>query len=168
MKKLRVISSISFVFVLVVVTVQIANKAWFSLSKPAGADSCNYSGTWESAGGQLIGGRILAKLPVPPPVGRPFAVKVYVYYNITSLYGLGSFMPVDMEGFIEESGTTSGESSESPVTPPRITFKSKASGNSGQTIEYVSSANASFSRFVGGYRSASPRDAGTFSIKAIR
>ena len=117
----------------------------------------------------MVAGRILAELPTPLPEGELFKVKAFVYYKITSLYRTGSFVPMEMEGFVDPTGTTSGGNADDPVVlPSRLTFKFKGGAGGAQTIDYVSTADSQFTRITGGYRSSSPYDIGTFSLEKTR
>ena len=176
MKKIRhrLIRIISYV-VLIIFTLgmvtRIVNGIRFITAKPEEAQECNYSGTWKSERALMVAGRILATIPYPPPMGETFTVKAYVYYNINSLYRPGRFIPMEMEGFIQDSGASAGGNSEKPIVlPPRITFKFKGNpGPSGkQTIDYVSTSDSAFTQITGGYRSQSPYDIGCFYIEKTR
>lgn len=169
MKKLfRIVSYIGLVVVLAAFATEVANALRFTMSKPAGAESCNYSGRWDSLTAPFVAGRILAELPLPLPRGEPFTIKAFVYYNITSPYRLGSFVPMEMSGFIDDSVTSGGSSQDSVIPPPRVTFKFKGGVDGRQIVDYVSTADNQFTRLTGGYRSSSPSDIGTFSIERIR
>jgi hypothetical protein len=166
---LRIVSYVSLVIVLVAMTIWIANEIRFRLAMPVDAESFNYSGSWKSQKVPMVAGRIVAELPSPPPKGKRFTVKAFVYYNITSLYRKGSFVPMEMEAFIDDTGTTSGGNSDNPVVlPPRVTFKFKGGDGGGQTIDYVSIFDDQFTLITGGYRSSSPFDMGAFSIEKSR
>ena len=168
-KPIRILSSIALGIVLIGVAVRIIDAARFSMARPAEARTCNYEGRWESSSAPMVAGRILAELPSPLPEGQPFKVKAFVYYEVTSLYRTGSFVPMEMQGFVDPEGTTSGGNGDNPVVlPPRVTFQFKGGSGGAQTIDYVSTADSQFTRIAGGYRSSSPYDIGTFSLEKSR
>ena len=166
-KLLRITSYIALAAVMIAFSVRVINRIQFAATKPDGSHKCNYSGTWVSNRAPLVAGRIVAELPSPLPIGKPFTVKAYIYYNITSIYRTGRFIPMQLEAFIDDTGTTSGANSDRPVVlPPRITFKFKSDGPGGaQTIDYVAASDDQFIQITGGYRSSSPYDIGTFSLE---
>ncbi|MEM8638839.1 MAG: hypothetical protein AAGG51_08515 [Cyanobacteria bacterium P01_G01_bin.54] len=151
--------------VAIAILTRMTNELRFVMTQPA-AESYNYVGQWQSHQAWGVAGRILADLPEPLPQGKSFTVEAWVYYNITSLYGGGRFVPMELEAFIEPSGTTSGDNLDRPVPPSsRITFKFKGGRNGEQTIDYVSTANDELTQITGGYRSTAPADLGVFSLK---
>lgn len=166
---LRISSYLALAVVLITVAVRIVNAARYSLAKPGDSKNCNFEGTWKSESAPFVEGAILAEIPSPVPSGGPFDVKAFVYYRITSLYRPGSFVTMEMEGFVDATGRTSGGNSEQPIIlPPQITFKLKGGARGPQTIDYVSTADDQFTRLTGGYRSSSPYDIGTFSLQKKR
>ena len=168
-KAIRIASYIALLIVCVGVLLRIADSVRFSMARPADAKTCNYEGRWESESAPMVAGRILAELPSPHPEGEPFNVKAFVYYQIPGLYRTGRFVPMEMKGFVDPTGTTSGGNSDNPVVlPPRVTFKFKGGAGGAQTIDYISTADAQFTRITGGYRSSSPFDIGTFSLEKTR
>ena len=164
---LRITSYSALAVVMITITVRVLNRIQFAATKPESSQKCNYSGTWMSNRAPLVAGRIVAELPSPLPKGQSFTVKAYIYYNITSLYRTGRFVPMQLEAFIDDTGATSGGNSDHPVVlPPRITFKYKSDGPGGpQTIDYVAASDDQFTQITGGYRSSSPDDIGTFSLE---
>lgn len=164
------ISYLAFVIVVLWLAVRIVDSIRFAMGRPKDARLCNYAGTWKSHCVPIVAGRILVELPSPLPKGEPFKVKAFVYYKVTSLYRMGRFVPMEMEGLVDASGTTSGDNADDPVLlPPQVTFKFKAGAESGaQTIDYVSTADSEFTRIAGGYRSSSPNDIGTFFLMKTR
>ena len=169
-KTIHVLASIALAIVVIGITVRMADSARFAIARPADSKTCNYEGTWESHSAPMVAGRILAELPSPLPEGAPFKVKAFVYYKVTSLYRTGGFVPMEMEGFIDPSGTTAGGNASDPIVlPPRVTFKFKGgAGGGSQTIDYVSTADSQFTRIAGGYRSSSPYDIGIFALEKTR
>lgn len=168
-KTIRILAYIALLVVVLGFAIRILDSVRFSMARPADAKTCNYEGTWESDSAPMVAGRILAELPSPLPEGEPFTVKAFVYYKVTSLYRTGSFVPMQMEGFVDASGTTSGGNADDPVVlPPRVTFKFKGGAGGAQTIDYVSTADSQFTRIAGGYRSSSPHDIGTFTLEKTR
>ncbi|MCB1231939.1 MAG: hypothetical protein KDN19_16845 [Verrucomicrobiae bacterium] len=168
-KVIRILAYLVLVVAVLGVGIRIVDSVRFSVARPVDAKTCNYEGSWESESAPMVKGRILAELPLPLPEDEPFTVKAFVYYNVTSLYRAGSFVPLQMEGFVSASGTVSGDNADDPVNlPPRITFKSKGGAGGDQTIDYVSTADGQFTRITGGYRSSSPYDIGTFTLKKMR
>ena len=166
-KTIRILAYIALVVVVLGIAIRFVDSIRFSMARPADAKTCNYEGTWESESAPMVAGRILAELPSPLPEGEAFTVKAFVYYKVTSLYRTGSFVPMQMEGFVDSSGNTSGGNADDPVVlPPRITFKFKGGG--AQTIDYVSTGDSQFRRIAGGYRSSSPYDIGTFTLQKTR
>jgi hypothetical protein len=170
-KLIKVVAYVALAIIVFGLVIRIANGVRFVTAKPDGTDEYNYIGSWESENALLVAGRILAKIPYPPPKGESFTVKAYVYYNMIGLYRPGRFVPMDMEGFIQESGDSLGSNSANPIIlPHQITFKFK--GNRGprgkQTIDYVSTSDSEFTQVAGGYRSHSPYDIGCFRIKKVR
>lgn len=170
MKALRTLANLALAIIVLGSAIRIVDFARFTTARPANAITCNYEGTWESESTPLVAGRILAELPSPLPEGKPFKVKAFVYYKVTSLYRTGSFVQMEMEGTFDPSGTTAGGNSQNPVVlPSRVTFKLKGgAGDRSQTIDYVSTADGQFSQIAGGYRSSSPHDIGTFALEKTR
>ena len=165
-KAIRILSYLALVIVVLVIAVRIVDSARFSMARPLDAKTCNYEGVWESNSAPMVAGRILAELPSPLPEGESFTVKAFVYYKVTSLYRTGSFVPMEMEGFVDAARTTSGSNADDPVVlPPRVIFKFKGGSGGAQMIDYVSTADSQFTRITGGYRSSSPYDIGTFSLE---
>jgi hypothetical protein len=169
-KTIRILAYIALAIIVLGIAVRIVDSARFSMARPPDAMTCNYEGSWESHSAPMVAGRILAELPSPLPEGEPFKVKAFVYYKVTSLYRTGSFVPMEMEGFVDPSGTTSGGNTNDPVVlPPRVTFKFKGgAGGGSQTIDYVSTADSQFTQIAGGYRSSSPYDIGIFALEKTR
>ena len=168
-KTIRIVSYIALIFVILGVALRTIDSVRFSLARPADSKIWNYEGKWESNSAPMVAGRILVELPTPLPEGQSFKVKAYIYYKIPGLYRTGSFVPMEMEGFVDPTGTTSGGNAGNPVAlPPRVTFKFKGGDGEGQTIDYVSTSDSQFTKISGGYRSSSPYDIGTFSLEKSR
>lgn len=168
MKKiLRILSYIALVIVCGNFLLNIANSVRYSIGKPDDSESFNYSGEWES-NSLPVSGKLLAEIPYPLPINEPFKVKAIVYYNMTSLYRTGQFVPMELDGHIQESGETAGSNSETPVDlPSTISFKSSGGLGGKQEITYVSTSDNMHLHFSGGYLSVSPNDIGVFSLNKI-
>ncbi|MEM1057956.1 MAG: hypothetical protein AAGK14_01800 [Verrucomicrobiota bacterium] len=144
----------------------IADELRFAWGQPSD-QKVNYSGKWSSDTYPLINGRILAEIPYPLPKEKTFKVQATVYYSVTSPYRLGQFIPMEMDAFVESSGSTAGGNTDKPVIlAPKITFTFKSGGGApgAQTIDYVSTSDKLFVQIAGGYRSSSPYDIGTFTL----
>ncbi len=170
-KLIRIIANITLVVFIFFLLFYFMSDIRFTSVIPDDAEQYNYSGSWESERVPMVAGRILAQIPYPPPKGEPFTVNAYIYYNLTSIYRPGEFVPMVMDGMIQESGEVAGGNTESPIIlPPRINFKYQGEPGPGgkQTIDYVSTSDTDFIQIVGGYRSQSPYDIGIFRIQKIR
>jgi len=120
-----------------------------------------WTGKWKSS---IVGvkGNLAVKLPDPIPNGREFDAKTIVTYK-WFLFPMGD-MSIDLIGKFDSSGISSDKSDETGQQIYQISFKGKVP-NSKQTIEYIATIDDKKSIIVGGYKSYSPNDIGTFTIK---
>ncbi len=168
---LRFLAYVSLVLVCLKLSCGAANSIRYRAARPSAAEACNYEGEWRSDRAFSVGGRILVEMPYPPPVNTPFTVKAWVYYDITSIYRTGRYVPMELEGLIEEGSTASGGNPDKPVVlRPRISFKSKSFGDgaSEQVVDYVCTGDTKFTQISGGYRSQSPADIGRFALEKVK
>ena len=149
----------------IIVGLQIANAIRFTVVRPADMAGGVWEGEWSSDSYPLIGGRLIAELPDPIPVGKPFEAQVLVYYNLWSLHRPGGTLRMTVDGYFGGSGAGSGGTGDFPDSRPVVTFKWKGGGDGrSQSVEYVAVLGYAARQMVGGYVSDGPNDLGRFTL----
>lgn len=125
----------------------------------------SWNGKWYSSV-LRVKGKLSILLPNPIPDGQEFDAKATISYQL-GFFGLGK-KEMDLAGKFDSLGVSSDISDASERPTYQISFKSKSkTPGSKQIIEYVATIDSKKEIIVGGYKSYSPNDIGTFSIKKV-
>ena len=140
-------------------------------SMDAAAKETLWRGGWKSSEVPLVSGTIVAALPQKLPKNVDFPVRARIRYSSFSLYRSGDVVDATFQGRLSESGGIEGSNQTAPISGRiggglLLSLKGRVS-DTNQVLSYQASVEDRSTEISGSYRSASPYDLGTFSIKPM-
>jgi hypothetical protein len=157
------VTLVAFVWLCLLLT----NEVFYARVLPEASDSFLWRGGWDSDDHLTLNGRVVADLPSVLEINDQFSVDVIAYYNIWSMYRMGTPKQFSVDVAMTSDSLANGNSGalhnvdQAPLDL-LIEMKSRLYSANGQQISYSGVYNPREGHIHGTYRSVSPKDRGTF------
>ncbi len=157
------VTLVAFVWLCLLLT----NEVFYARVLPASSDSFLWRGGWDSDKHLTLNGRVVVDLPSVLKIDDQFSAEVIAYYNIWSMYRMGTPKAFSVEVALSSDSLANGRSGplhnvDQDPLGLLIEMKSRMYAAKGQEISYTGNYDPQSGYIHGTYQSRSPNDSGTF------